>query len=255
MSKSTLLFEGNNVDKIPASGTEYQPTCSVNGADIGPIPYWSRIINGKGRHKDIIFFRTKLSSFDVKRGKTYRFRLIGAQATYADMFSIDNHKLTLIATDGFFIEPVEVDYIIIHTGERYNFLLSANQAGKTNFLVRAETLEVDCGTLKRTRKLQSNDAIAVLTYDKSPISRATVENDYKCGRKKCSASNVCRVANCPFENYSHGSGYNYSDLHVHVNLNFRFKQKQINFPSPMLLHQNQHIFSTLDLTVRSLLAL
>ena len=206
------FFEGNNVDEIPASRTEYQPTCSVDGAEVGPIPYWSGIINGKGKHKDIDFSRTKLSWFDVERGKTYRFRLIGAQGTYAYMFSIDSHKLTLIATDGFFIEPVEVDYIIIHTGERYDFLLSANETRKKNFLIRAETLEIDCGTLKR---LQNNDAIAVLTYDNSPIKVKTVENEYKNGRKKCSASSMCRVANCPFKNYRPGSGYNCSDLHVH----------------------------------------
>ena len=63
---------------------------------------------------------TRLSEFNVEDGKTYRFRLIGAQGTYAYRFSIDKHKLLLVAADGYFIQPQEVDYIIIHTGERYD---------------------------------------------------------------------------------------------------------------------------------------
>ena len=208
-------FENVNVDQVPtAANTLYVPSCSVDGAEIGPIPYWSGIINGKGKYKKISFSNIDLSTFNVESGKTYRFRLIGAQGNYAYKFSVDNHNLTLIATDGYFIVPVVVDYIIVHTGERYDFLLSASHATKTNFLMRAETLEVNCATLVRGSNLQYNDAIAVLTYDKSRVDYAAISNEYTSGKKTCNTQHVCKVANCPFKNYIPSSGFDCSNLHV-----------------------------------------
>ena len=208
-------FEKLPVDQVPKAGDAlYDNTCSADGAEVGPIPYWSGIINGKGHHKDIPFVNTRLSTFNVERGKTYRFRLIGAQGNYAYRFSIDGHNLTLVATDGYFIEPVVTDYIIIHTGERYDFLLTADQTDKVNFLIRAETLEVNCDTLARDGTLESNDAIAVLTYDGSNVDMAVIANGYVNGKKACTGSNPCKVANCPFENYLTSSGFNCSNLHI-----------------------------------------
>ena len=108
---------------------------------MGPIPYWSGLAQGLGKHKNVDFINARLKNFTVEDGNAYRFRLIGAQALYAYRFSIDDHKLTLIATDGYFIEPILVDYIIIHTGERYDFLLEANQA-PNNYLMRFEILKL-----------------------------------------------------------------------------------------------------------------
>ena len=117
-----------------------------------------------------------------------------------------------MATDGYFIKPEVVDYIIIHTGERYDFLLTANQAEKTNYIIRAETLEVNCETLERGA-LETNDAIAVLLYDGSSIDKARIQADYNT-RRSCSMENVCKVANCPFKIYLNGSGYDCSNLHI-----------------------------------------
>ena len=192
----------------------YVNTCSADGAEVGPIPYWSGIINGKGQHKGIPFINTSLSIFNVERGKTYRFRLIGAQGIYAYKFSIDGHNLTLVASDGCFIKPVVTDYVIIHTGERYDFLLTADQTDKVNFLIRAETLEVNCDTLACDGTLESNDAIAVLTYDGNDVDMAVIDKEYVDGKKECTESNPCKVANCPFKNYHNSSGFDCSNLHV-----------------------------------------
>ena len=209
-------FEDASVDKVPTRRhTLYENTCSADGAEVGPIPYWSGIINGKGRRKSVDFTNTLLSSFNVGSGDTYRFRLIGAQGNYAYRFSIDGHKLQLVATDGYFIEPVETDYIIIHTGERYDFLFTAKETpDKANYIIRAETLEVNCGTLERDTNLEFNDAIAVLTYDGNPVDRETIENEYLNSRKECNKTNICTVANCPFENYRKDSGFSCSNMHI-----------------------------------------
>ena len=209
------FFEQTAIGHVPTQANElYSPTCSADGAEVGPVPYWSGIINGRGRYKNVDFLKVNLSIFNVERGKTYRFRLVGAQANYAYRFSIDNHKLLLVATDGYFIEPKEVDFIIVHTGERYDFLVSATETNKQIFLIRAETLEVNCTTLTRDESLQNNDAIAVLTYDGSLVNKAALQDEYLNEKRACSSDNVCTVANCPFENYINSSGYDCSNLHV-----------------------------------------
>ena len=200
-------FEGTAVDQVPTQRDNvYNNTCSADGAEVGPIPYWSGIINGLGKYKRVNFNSSRLSVFNVEGGKTYRFRLVGAQANYAYRFSIDGHKLQLVATDGFFIEPIETDYIIIHTGERYDFLLTADQTDRVNFFIRAETLEVDCKSLKRDSTLEENDAIAVLTYDNNPVDVDTFKYSQQ-DSKDCSESSMCTVTNCPFEEYNRSEGF------------------------------------------------
>ena len=102
-------------------------TFSPDGAEVSAIVYWSGIINSKGRHQEVPYTETRLSIFTVSSDNTYRFRLIGAQSIFAYRVSVDEHKLIVIATDGAFLEPMEVDYIIIHSGERYDFLLNVQK--------------------------------------------------------------------------------------------------------------------------------
>ena len=119
-------------------------TCSPDGVEVGPVSFLSGLINGQGRHRDVDLVKTRLSTFKAQRNARYRFRLIGAQSLFAFRFSIDEHKLTLIATDGHFVQPRVVNFIIIHSGERYDFLLETKDEilPKTGYIIRAETLEV-----------------------------------------------------------------------------------------------------------------
>ena len=201
------FFEEVEYGEVPKTDAiPYSSTCSVDGAEVGPVPYWSGIAQGMGKHKSVDFANARLKYFTVERENTYRFRLIGAQSLYAYRFSIDDHNLTLIATDGYFIEPVEIDYIIIHTGERYDFLLEANEI-TNNYLIRFETLEVNCIDLDRDNDLVDNDGIAVLNYEDIQIDYTKLKNDYSNKNPKgCSGSRTCMVANCPFENYTN-DGY------------------------------------------------
>ena len=203
------FYEEIPLEQVPKPmDKRYVPTCSADGAEVGPIPYWSGIVNGLGKHKNISFNGSRLSVFNVESERRYRFRLIGAQANYAYRFSIDNHRLFLVAMDGYLIEPVGIDYIIIHTGERYDFVIDTSQTQQTNFLMRFETLEVDCETLVRKNSLRNNDGIAVLTYDDSMVDYRRIEQEYANNNPKgCSVSNKCKVINCPFENYREDSNY------------------------------------------------
>lgn len=194
---STLgFYEGFEIGEVPDDENElYNETHSVDGAEVGPVPYWSGIINGKGRHYDIDLARSILSVFEVERNGTYRFRLIGAQSLYAYRFSIDGHRLTVIAADGYFIEPIySVDYLIVHSGERYDFVLEATQPeGRDNYWIRAETLEVD--------SLTSNTAEAILHYNGTSPPTPLEYKDIADIPRNCVASEPCTAVNCPFENY------------------------------------------------------
>ena len=182
----------------------YTPrTNSTDGVEVGPIPYWSGLINGKGRYDSTTY--SILSVFSVDIGKTYRFRLVGAQSLYAYKVEVVGHKLTVIATDGHFIEPVEVDYIIIHTGERYDFLLHATQT-PDNYMIRAQTLEVkDTNINPDEFEFYNHIAEAVLHYNNrqepQPQSRYV---DVRNNSRTCTHQNLCTAINCPFKEFPQG---------------------------------------------------
>jgi FtsP/CotA-like multicopper oxidase with cupredoxin domain len=183
----------------------FDDTFGPDGLPIGDTPFFSGLINGKGRNDEVPFERTRLEVFTVEEGGVYRFRLIGAQNQYAYKFSIDEHNLTVIATDGYLIEPVEAQFVILHTGERYDFLLTANKPSppRDDYWIRVETLEVDLsGGLPYPSS--GHYAEGILHYGPSPAPRSTsyeairnVSNPFNsttCGN----ISGGCVAVNCPF---------------------------------------------------------
>ena len=174
------------------------------------IPYWSGLINGKGRHENVSYIQTRLSIFTVSPDKQYRFRLIGAQAFYPYKVSIAEHKLKVVAVDGTFIKPEEVDFVIIHAGERYDFLLETKSIdeisdGNNSFLIQARTLESAIHT-----------AEAILHYDITPEPDSTeyenIANDFTPDEERCTPESVCLALNCPFKNFP--PDYNIDCIHV-----------------------------------------
>ena len=194
---STLgYFPDIGVGRVPTQQDNlYLRTHSADGIEVGPVPYWSGLINGQGRHDGNTF--SILSTFEVETGEAYRFRLIGAQSLYAFKFSIDDHKLHLSASDGQLIEREAVDYIIIHTGERYDFILRAKEdvgEKEGNYWIRAETLEADA--------TEKHSAEGILHY--SHAEKITPDNKYTnviSRPRKCKPYNPCVAVNCPFKDF------------------------------------------------------
>ncbi|XP_039496786.1 laccase [Drosophila santomea] len=89
------------------------------------------LINGRGRNlkKGVKAAKPTLyAHFPVVRGGRYRFRVIFNGVSNCPIsFSIDKHDLVVIASDGNDIEPVEVQRIMFHGAERFDFVLHANQ--------------------------------------------------------------------------------------------------------------------------------
>ncbi len=123
--------------------------------DVGDVPFESALINGKGRFDP--GSEAPLEVFGVNERDRIRFRIINASSTYAFLFAIDGHKLSVIATDGALTEAHEVDSLIIDVGERYDVILKADQE-PANYWIRAKTLEED----------EEDHALAVLKYSGVP---------------------------------------------------------------------------------------
>ncbi|TFK21942.1 laccase 4 [Coprinopsis marcescibilis] len=94
----------------------------------------STLINGKGRAPGGP--NTELAVVNVKQGKRYRFRLLSLACESNFQFSIDGHRLKVIEADGHLTEPLYVDRLQIFAGQRYSFILKANQP-IGNYWIRA----------------------------------------------------------------------------------------------------------------------
>ena len=231
------FFDQDGVPPTPAhtanANDPREPrTCSPDGIEVGPVSYWSGLINGLGRHRDIPYNKTKLSTFTVEPGQRYRFRLIGAQSLYAYRFSIDEHRLTLIATDGHFVEQETVDFIIIHSGERYDFILDTRSTTEVaDFFIRAETLEVEgsspmvCRNENELYPLYNHSAEAILHYGSvsdipSNLMYQDIADKAMPKSKQCQNDNDCKAVNCPFQQFPPSYGIvNCKPIHELVLLN------------------------------------
>ena len=174
---------------------------------ISPIPFWSGIINDKGRFYDGNGRPNianpncdNLNCFNVSQGSHYRFRLIGAQAHFAFRFSIEEHSLTVVASDGSPINSIEdVDYVIVSPGERYDVIVHANNMEQRNFWIWAETLEDENNSINRVfyNPISKHRAEAILHYIEYNATDITEINE----TKTCTPSSKCKAVNCPFPQY------------------------------------------------------
>ncbi|KAI5980789.1 multicopper oxidase-domain-containing protein [Pisolithus albus] len=92
------------------------------------------LINGLGRYPGGP--NVDLSVITVQQGKRYRFRVINMACKPHILFWIDKHNLTVIEADGQETLPLPVDEMAVYVGQRYSFILEANQP-VSNYWIRA----------------------------------------------------------------------------------------------------------------------
>ncbi|KAJ7100474.1 yellow laccase [Mycena epipterygia] len=92
------------------------------------------LINGVGRYQGGP--AVSLAVISVRKGTRYRFRLVSISCDPNYNFSIDGHKMKIIEVDGVNHEPIIVDSLQIFAGQRYSFVLHADQK-VDNYWVRA----------------------------------------------------------------------------------------------------------------------
>lgn len=89
------------------------------------------LINGRGQFRDPqtgLMTNTPLEVFTVTPGRRYRFRMINAFCTVCPaQLTIEGHPLLILSSDGEPVQPMPVNTIISFTGERYDFVINADQ--------------------------------------------------------------------------------------------------------------------------------
>ena len=186
---------------LTSLGPFYRLTVGPDFADVGTNLFWSALFHGKGRRNSVPYERSSLNIYEVEQGQMYRFRLIHTGIMYAFRFSIDGHKLKAMATDGYLVDPVEVDYIAIHSGERYDFLLEANQ-GSGDFWIKAETFELDFeNSVSPPFNFLNHKAEAILHYSGTEKPTPTEYGNISSDPIQCTEENPCKMLNCPFKQF------------------------------------------------------
>ncbi|XP_066919627.1 uncharacterized protein [Clytia hemisphaerica] len=178
------------VYKKMMSTNYYNSSKSPDNAIIDAVPWDSALINGRGRYYDKktgLWSKAPLEKFEVEQNKKYRFRVINVGTMYQLRVSVDDHKLSVMATDGFDIKPWEVQSFIINPGERYDFMLTANQK-VDNYWIRVKSIQVG-------EEYKRNYALAILHYKGSGVHDEPTTQEQDCVR------DGCKVINCPFKYY------------------------------------------------------
>ncbi|TEB36895.1 laccase 2 precursor [Coprinellus micaceus] len=125
------LYDVDNEATVITLADWYQIPAPSQG--VVPTPD-STLINGKGR-----FLGGPLSPLAVvmvNQNSRYRFRLVSISCDSSFVFSIDGHTMNIIESDGISTEQLTVDSLEIFAGQRYSFVLEANQA-VDNYWIRA----------------------------------------------------------------------------------------------------------------------
>ncbi|RUS74255.1 hypothetical protein EGW08_017993, partial [Elysia chlorotica] len=125
----------------------------------------SALINGKGIAFDKTTGKnstTPREVFEVTQGSRYRFRVASNGIMNCPLqVSVDGHVIQVVASDGYDVEPLEVQFFNIFAGERFDFILTANQS-IGNYLLRVQG-ELDCDS-----RFENVHQTAILHYQGSP---------------------------------------------------------------------------------------
>ncbi|XP_055549126.1 uncharacterized protein LOC129732340, partial [Wyeomyia smithii] len=98
-----------------------------SGGGILPV---NILINGRGTFTSANGTRTSVPQevFRVRKGGRYRFRFINAASHVCPLeLQLSNHTLEIIASDSYHLQNVTVNTLISTSGERYDFVVHADQ--------------------------------------------------------------------------------------------------------------------------------
>ncbi|MDJ0113384.1 multicopper oxidase family protein, partial [Rhodococcus erythropolis] len=92
-------------------------------------------------------------------GSTLRLRIINAAAETPYRFAVAGHEMTIVATDGYDVEPTPADTIIVGMAQRYDVLVTV-KSGTWPVVAKVEGRDGYASTV-----LRSTDALALANPD------------------------------------------------------------------------------------------
>ena len=87
------------------------------GTDTGDVAYAAHLVNGR--------LPTAPVTITTAPGRRVRLRIVNGGADTPYQVAVGGHRLVVTHADGFPVQPVEVDTLIVGMGERYDVLLTA----------------------------------------------------------------------------------------------------------------------------------
>jgi FtsP/CotA-like multicopper oxidase with cupredoxin domain len=165
-------------DPLPASLPEqvlmlsdnrFRPDGSLDFAERGSLQ--ERIDFENGREGDVLFVNGQiLPTLTIRSGEVQRWRVINASGGRVYRLALDGHKFLHVGSDGgLFERPVEVDEILISSGERVELLVRGTGAPSSEATLR--TLPYD-RYIRQTRPRdwdQPRDLLTVRYADEPPV--------------------------------------------------------------------------------------
>lgn len=191
---------------------------------------------GSGRRSEVTF----------QKGKKYLIRIIDASTDGWMKFSIDKHKMTVIAADFVPIVPYEAESIILTSGQRYDIVVEADQ-GPGNYWMRA-IYQTACNELQIDR----NDIRGIIRYedttrpgDPTTTQWATITGS--CGDEPYASlvPYLSKTVGDADEQNNLNVGWFYeTDIVYHWSLNTKALKIDWGRPTDLLIYQNHSIFPT-----------
>ncbi|CAF2651806.1 unnamed protein product [Rotaria sp. Silwood2] len=187
-------FYPNSLESLKTSGTIdfYE---AVDGSRAAEAIVTSILINGRGQYFDPRAENDRSSTTPLEylrvvsapNNAVYRIRLINGGSVFPLKFSIDDHPLKVIASDGIpLAEPMIVDQVTVGLGERYDVLVTATKKRAINYWIRVDTMDKNNNPRWHAR--------AILQYTTDTIMPTSKP-------RKCTSSKPCVILNCPFTQY------------------------------------------------------
>ncbi|KAK4107642.1 multicopper oxidase [Canariomyces notabilis] len=158
-------WDHQTVDELYSSAETSGPPTLANGLINGTNVY--------GEDGDSSQTGTRLA-VSFTSGTSYRMRLVNAAVDTHWRFSIDNHTMTVMAADLVPIVPYETTVITIGMGQRYDIVVTADQADVAdNFWMRAIPQSA-CSDNDSTENIKG-----IVYYGDSPGTPSTTGYDFK----------------------------------------------------------------------------
>ncbi|KFY13638.1 hypothetical protein V492_03139 [Pseudogymnoascus sp. VKM F-4246] len=143
----------------------------------------NNLINGKMNYNCSLTNATctpnsGLSKFKFESGKYHRLRLINSGSDGTQKFSIDGHRMKVIANDFVPVHAYETDVITLGVGQRSDILVWGIGRPEESFWMRSDIS-------RRCSNTNQPHALAMIHYEKAdtsttPTSQATIYNETNC---------------------------------------------------------------------------
>ncbi|ORW07740.1 multicopper oxidase family protein [Mycobacterium kyorinense] len=112
---TTTMHDMPGMDAMP--GRSAAGASALLGGDAGDVSYPYYLINGR--------IPNAPSTYRAKPGQRIRIRIINAGSDTAFRVALAAHRMTVTHTDGYPVQPTDVDALLIGMGERYDVIVTA----------------------------------------------------------------------------------------------------------------------------------